>query len=264
MSRDEELNYLGSMHNELLNGLGCCNLWYSLPFPLMLLLRHFNCSLSDAVEITSGSVSSASSVSTTSLDTLYTGSTESALPTATPSPSNTPPPVPSRSAHTMISHSLDISPVTQRKQESTNKSPQTKRAAPQPPMQTEALNENEEKSMQAKETVPAVPAELEAFDSLCLEDKNTAGLEAVALESSGLAVSVPKTIGAELIELVRRNTNLSYELSRVAIGVVIGHIQTSVPAISSIMEQILISLVENKVGKMLNCTCVTVTFKWIL
>ncbi|KAL8212543.1 UNVERIFIED_CONTAM: hypothetical protein K2H54_050390 [Gekko kuhli] len=146
----------------------------------------------------------------------------------------------------MISHSLDISPVTQRKQESANKSPQTKRAAPQPPVQTEALNENEEKSMRAKETVPAVPAELEAFNSLCLEDKKTAGLEAVALESSGLAVSVPKTIGAELIELVRRNTNLSYELSRVAIGVVIGHIQTSIPAISSIMEQILISLVENK------------------
>ncbi|XP_054834446.1 NCK-interacting protein with SH3 domain isoform X1 [Eublepharis macularius] len=203
-------------------------------------------SIKNAVEITSGSVSSASSVSTTSLDTLYTGSTESGLPTATPSPSNTPPPVPSRSAHTMISHGLDISPVTQRKQESANKSPQTKRAAPQPPMQTEALNENEEKSLQAKETVPAVPAELEAFDSLCLEDKKTSGLEAVALESSGLAVSVPKTIGAELIELVRRNTNLSYELSRVAIGVVIGHIQTSISATSSIMEQILISLVENK------------------
>lgn len=152
----------------------------------------------------------------------------------------------------MISQSLDISPVAQRKQESANKSPQTKRAAPQPPMQTEALNENE-KSVQAKEAVPAVPAELEAFDALCLEDKKTAGLEAVALESSGLAVSVPKTIGAELIELVRRNTNLSYELSRVAIGVVIGHIQTSVPAISSIMEQILISLVENKVGKLMNC-----------
>uniref|UniRef100_A0ACB8EHL9 Uncharacterized protein n=1 Tax=Sphaerodactylus townsendi TaxID=933632 RepID=A0ACB8EHL9_9SAUR len=201
------------------------------------------------VEVTAGSVSSASSVSTTSLDTLYTGSTESGLPTATPSPSNTPPPVPSRSAHMMISHSVDISPATQRQQESANKSPQTKRAAPQPPMQTE---EDEEKGIQAKETVPSVPAELEAFDALCLGDKETADLEAVALDSSGLAVSVPKTIGAELIELVRRNTNLSYELSRVAIGVVIGHIETSVPATSSIMEQILISLVENKVGNMLN------------
>lgn len=66
-------------------------------------------------------------------------------------------------------------------------------------------------------------------------------------EPSGLVASVPKTIGAELIELVRRNTHLSYELSRVAIGVVIGHIQTLVPATSGIMEQILISVVESKV-----------------
>lgn len=71
--------------------------------------------------------------------------------------------------------------------------------------------------------------------------------EPVPPEPSGLVASVPKTIGAELIELVRRNTHLSYELSRVAIGVVIGHIQTLVPATSGIMEQILISVVESKV-----------------
>ncbi|XP_042307626.1 NCK-interacting protein with SH3 domain isoform X2 [Sceloporus undulatus] len=203
-------------------------------------------SIKNAVEITSGSVSSASSVSTTSLDTLYTGSTESGLPTATPSPSNTPPPVPSRSAHTMVSQSLEVTPVVQRKHGSASKSPQTKRAAPLPPMQMEVSRANDEKSVQAKETVQAAPAGLEDFDSLCLEDKKAPCLEDVEQESSGFMVSVPKTIGAELIELVRRNTNLSYDLSRVAIGVVIGHIQTSVPAINSIMEQILISLVESK------------------
>ncbi|XP_028574986.2 NCK-interacting protein with SH3 domain isoform X1 [Podarcis muralis] len=203
-------------------------------------------SVKNAVEITSRSVSSASSVSTTSLDTLYTGSTESALPTATPSPSNTPPPVPSRSAHTMASHSLDISPPGQRKHGSASKSPQTKRAAPQVPVQAGASGANDEKTVQAKETVPVAPAEAEDFDSLCPEDKKPADLEDADHESPSLAVSVPKTIGAELIELVRRNTNLSYELSRVAIGVVIGHIQTSVPATNSIMEQILISLVESK------------------
>ncbi|XP_066473786.1 NCK-interacting protein with SH3 domain isoform X4 [Tiliqua scincoides] len=203
-------------------------------------------SIKNTAEITSGSVSSASSVSTTSLDTLYTGSTESGLPTATPSPCNTPPPVPSRSAHTMVSQSLDVSPVMQRKHESASKSPQTKRAAPQPPMQAEIPSVNDEKSIQPKETVPAASAGVEDFDSLCLEDKKVAGLEEVEEESSGRVISVPKTIGAELIELVRRNTNLSYELSRVAIGVVIGHIQTSVPATGSIMEQILISLVESK------------------
>ncbi|KAJ6668338.1 hypothetical protein lerEdw1_015715 [Lerista edwardsae] len=203
-------------------------------------------SIKNTVEITSGSVSSASSVSTTSLDTLYTGSTESGLPTATPSPCNTPPPVPSRSALTMASQSLDASPGVQRKHESASRSPQTKRAAPQPPMQAEIPSVNDEKSMQTKEPVPAASAGLEGFDSLCLEDKKAAGLEDAEQESSARVVSVPKTIGAELIELVRRNTNLSYELSRVAIGVVIGHIESSVPATGSIMEQILISLVESK------------------
>lgn len=55
------------------------------------------------------------------------------------------------------------------------------------------------------------------------------------------------TIGAELIELVRKNTGLSYELSRVAVGVVVGHLQTALPKASSALEQVLLSLVESKV-----------------
>ncbi|XP_026506178.1 NCK-interacting protein with SH3 domain isoform X2 [Terrapene carolina triunguis] len=210
----------------------------------------------NAVEITSGSISSASSISTTSLDTLYTGSTasETGLPTATSSPTNTPPPVPSRSAHTTISRSLDISPSAQLKHGTSTKggatkSPQTKRAAPGPPVETagqRSLPMDEEKNLQVKTTAPAPSGGLEAFNSLCLDDKKAAALELLAPESSSQAVSVPKTIGAELIELVRRNTHLSYELSRVAIGVVIGHIQSSIPATSNVMEQILISLVESK------------------
>lgn len=55
------------------------------------------------------------------------------------------------------------------------------------------------------------------------------------------------TIGAELIELVRKNTGLSYGLSRVAVGVVVGHLQTALPQASSALEQVLLSLVESKV-----------------
>lgn len=61
------------------------------------------------------------------------------------------------------------------------------------------------------------------------------------------AKPVPMTIGAELIELVRKNTGLSYELSRVAVGVVVGHLQTALPQASSALEQVLLSLVESKV-----------------
>lgn len=56
------------------------------------------------------------------------------------------------------------------------------------------------------------------------------------------------TIGPELIELVRKNTDLSYELSRVAVGVVVGHLQTALPQASSDLEQVLVSLVESKVS----------------
>ncbi|XP_020339382.1 NCK-interacting protein with SH3 domain isoform X1 [Oncorhynchus kisutch] len=57
---------------------------------------------------------------------------------------------------------------------------------------------------------------------------------------------VPRTTGAELIELVRRNTGLSYDLSRVAVGVVVGHLQTTLPQASSALENVLLSLVESK------------------
>uniref|UniRef100_A0A3Q1BIQ4 SH3 domain-containing protein n=1 Tax=Amphiprion ocellaris TaxID=80972 RepID=A0A3Q1BIQ4_AMPOC len=57
---------------------------------------------------------------------------------------------------------------------------------------------------------------------------------------------VPMTIGAELIELIRKNTGLSYELSRVAVGVVVGHLQAALPQASSDLEQVLVSLVESK------------------
>uniref|UniRef100_A0A8D0L3D9 NCK interacting protein with SH3 domain n=1 Tax=Sphenodon punctatus TaxID=8508 RepID=A0A8D0L3D9_SPHPU len=213
-------------------------------------------SIKNAVEITSGSASSASSVSTTSLDTLYTGSSasETGLPRATSSPANTPPPVPSRSVYTTISQSFDVSTSAHPKHGMSAKgiaakSPQIKRAAPLPPVETKvqkSFSGDGGKSTQAKKTGPTPPTGLEAFSSLCLDEKAAATMEPFDLESGGLVVSVPKTIGAELIEMVRRNTHLSYELSRVAIGVVIGHIQSSIPATNSIMEQILISLVESK------------------
>lgn len=59
---------------------------------------------------------------------------------------------------------------------------------------------------------------------------------------------VPMTTGAELIELVRKNTGLSYEMSRVAVGVVVGHLQATLPGAAGELEQVLLSLVESKVS----------------
>ncbi|XP_058413762.1 NCK-interacting protein with SH3 domain [Diceros bicornis minor] len=153
------------------------------------------------------SVSSGSSVSSTSLDTLYTGSSSSELG---PSCSATPPPVPRRSTHTTMSQAQP---------------PPSKLPAPEPPTEEVAVD------------TTSAPDELETLGALSL---GTTEEKAVA------ETAVPRTIGAELMELVRRNTGLSHELCRVAIGIVVGHIQASVPAISPVMEQVLLSLVEGK------------------
>ncbi|XP_029457144.1 NCK-interacting protein with SH3 domain isoform X2 [Rhinatrema bivittatum] len=200
----------------------------------------------NCVEINPRPVSNVSSVSSVSLDTLYTGSTDSCRPTAASSPSNTPPPVPSRNVNTTVLRALDgsisahgtLTPCA-------IKSSQTNRAAPVFP-QTQNFNYNERNNPQTKRTAPAPPASLEVFTTVSRDGKKKAALAFSAEESSRPAVTIPGTMGAELIELVRKNTNLSYDLSRVAIGVVIGHIQNTVPAIAAVMEQILVSLVENK------------------
>ncbi|XP_043934460.1 NCK-interacting protein with SH3 domain [Protopterus annectens] len=181
----------------------------------------------DSMEIPSRSTS-VSSVSNASLDTLYTGSTasESTL-TATSSSVETPPPLPSRSLHSMVTRTNDTGSTSHVMQDSqsliaSRDLGSTKRIAPSPPKETENLSCN----------------------SLGVEKKSVSSPDKSSLNR--LSACVPKTIGAELVELVRRNTNLSYELSRVAIGVVIGHIQSTVPSTADIMEQILLSVVESK------------------
>ncbi|XP_065791448.1 NCK-interacting protein with SH3 domain [Muntiacus reevesi] len=160
------------------------------------------------------SVSSGGSVSSTSLDTLYTGSSSSELG---PSCSPTPPPVPRRGVLTAVSQAQPLP---------------CKVPNPEPPTEEEAA------AAGAVETAPApAPDELEDLGALSL---------GATEEKAAAEPAVPRTIGAELMELVRRNTGLSHELCRVAIGVVVGHIQASVPASSPVMEQVLLSLVEGK------------------
>ncbi|XP_004368559.1 NCK-interacting protein with SH3 domain [Trichechus manatus latirostris] len=153
------------------------------------------------------SVSGSPSVSSTSLDTLYTGSSPSE---PGPSCSPTPPPVPRRGTHTTVSQAQP---------------PPSKVSTPEPPADEVAVG------------TTSAPDELEALGALSLGTTE---------EKAGAETAVPRSIGAELMELVRRNTGLSHQLCRVAIGVVVGHIQTSVPASSPVMEQVLLSLVEGK------------------
>ncbi|CAJ0962340.1 unnamed protein product [Ranitomeya imitator] len=192
----------------------------------------------NGVDKTSRSILNMSTTSMSSLDTLCTTSTDSCHLTGASSPSHTPPPVPSRSAHTTVSQSMDTYASVQGALDS-----HSKRTAPSPP--DKGVTADIERNPPTKRTAPAPPC-MEAFNTVNQESKAKSPSKSWAPEIENSTVTVPKSIGAELIELVRKNTNLSYELSRVAIGVVVGHIQTSVTSTGPVMEQILISLVEGK------------------
>ncbi|KAK5912480.1 hypothetical protein CesoFtcFv8_002349 [Champsocephalus esox] len=109
--------------------------------------------------------------------------------------------------------------------------PQKKSPAPQPPQLTPPPSQPAVEEQRESEWPVAPPSIAES----------PAG-------SPSPSEPVPRTIGAELIELVRKNTGLSYELSRVAVGVVVGHLQTTLPQAAADLEQVLLSLVDSKVS----------------
>ncbi|KAF1391673.1 hypothetical protein PFLUV_G00044520 [Perca fluviatilis] len=158
------------------------------------------------------------SISTTSLES---GSSHSPVSSdvSLPSVSSTPPPpVPSRVK--LTAQPPDVLPSDS----APKPAPAKKSPAPQPPPSQPTVEEQPESEW------PVAPP-------------------SIAESPPGSPTTpepVPTTIGGELIELVRKNTGLSYELSRVAVGVVVGHLQTALPQASSDLEQVLLSLVERK------------------
>ncbi|XP_042360793.1 NCK-interacting protein with SH3 domain-like isoform X2 [Plectropomus leopardus] len=163
------------------------------------------------------------SISTTSLESGSSHSpvsSEVSLPSVSSTP---PPPVPSRVKPS--APPLDVPPSDSPPQSA----PAKKSPAPQPPKPTPPPSQPAVEEQPESEWPVAPPSVAESPPG-----------------SPATSEPVPMTIGAELIELVRKNTDLSYELSRVAVGVVVGHLQTALPQFSSDLEQVLLSLVESK------------------
>ncbi|XP_022049684.2 NCK-interacting protein with SH3 domain isoform X1 [Acanthochromis polyacanthus] len=167
-------------------------------------------------------------ISTTSLESGSShsqASSDVSLPSVSSTP---PPPVPSR-----------VKPAARPAEELPSDSPPQpapakKSPAPQPPQP-------------ARSTEPTAPLQLAVEEQP--DTEWPVAPPSVAESPPGSPTTsepVPMTIGAELIELVRKNTGLSYELSRVAVGVVVGHLQAALPQASSDLEQVLVSLVESK------------------
>ncbi|XP_072308388.1 NCK-interacting protein with SH3 domain [Eucyclogobius newberryi] len=165
------------------------------------------------------------SISTSSLESGSAHSlvfSEVSLPSISSTP---PPPVPSR-VKPFAPPPPDILPS----ESSVQAAPGKKSPAPQPPQPAPSPQPKAE--MQQNSDWPVAPPSIAESPP--------------GSPTTSCSKPVSMTIGAELIELVRKNTGLSYELSRVAVGVVVGHLQTALPQASSALEQVLLSLVENK------------------
>ncbi|XP_037535424.1 NCK-interacting protein with SH3 domain [Nematolebias whitei] len=159
--------------------------------------------------------------------TISNTSIESSSDVSLPSVSSTPPPpVPSRVKPP--APPADVTP-------SVCPAPGKKSPAPLPPRPTKPT----ESTTPVQLAVEEPPQTEWPLAPLSIAEDNPPG-------SPSSSEPVPMTVGAELIELVRKNTGLSYELSRVAVGVVVGHLQTALPRASSDLERVLLSLVESK------------------
>ena len=53
--------------------------------------------------------------------------------------------------------------------------------------------------------------------------------------------------GDEMVELVRRSTDLNYDKCKVAVTAVLSHLKYSIPAVSSLVTQVLSTLEEKTV-----------------
>ncbi|XP_016381827.1 NCK-interacting protein with SH3 domain isoform X2 [Sinocyclocheilus rhinocerous] len=174
------------------------------------------------------------SVSSASLDSSSSHSGVSS-DVSLPSISSTPPPVPKRGK-------APPPPLPDRspQEEPSKKSSQ----APPPPVPDQSPSPDPSKKKPVPQPISQQPAAKHQSDVEWPLTPPPASLSAPSSPTQSAAV--PVTIGAEMIELVRKNTGLSYELSRVAVGVVVGHLQSALPRATADLEQVLLSLVESK------------------
>lgn len=173
------------------------------------------------------------SISSASLDSSSSQSGVSSV--SLPSISSTPPPVPKRGK-------APPPPIPDR---SPQEEPLRKSSpAPPPPVPDHSPSPDPSKKRPAPQLISKQPAGEHQSDAEWALAPPPASLSPPSSHTPSAAV--PVTIGAELIELVRKNTGLSYELSRVAVGVVVGHLQSALPRATADLEQVLLSLVESK------------------
>ncbi|XP_053508591.1 NCK-interacting protein with SH3 domain isoform X2 [Ictalurus furcatus] len=176
-----------------------------------------------------------------------------------PSASSTPPPVPSRSkappppppdiSDTQKTPPFPQSELSHSKQTTPHPPPpdlsQSKKTAPLPPPEPSSSSSSDKGPAPLTQPQP-IMSQSEIEEAEWPSAPPSVSLSPTTTDSPMCLSLVPMTTGAELIELVRKNTGLSYEMSRVAVGIVVGHLQATIPGAAAELEQVLLSLVENK------------------
>ncbi|XP_056303812.1 NCK-interacting protein with SH3 domain-like [Danio aesculapii] len=190
------------------------------------------------------------SISSASLDS---GSSHSGVSSdvSLPSVSSTPPPVPKR-GKAPPPPPPDRSPQEEPVKKSPAPQPISSQAPPPPPDLSIKTPEPQPISSQApppptdlsKESPAPQPMGVQPAAEPHPESEWPLAPPPVSLSppAGSTQCALPLTIGAELTELVRRNTGLSCELSRVAVGVVVGRLQGALPGAQVQLEQVLQSL----------------------
>ncbi|XP_064160330.1 NCK-interacting protein with SH3 domain-like isoform X1 [Anguilla rostrata] len=178
------------------------------------------------------------SVSSASLDS---GSSHSAVSSdvSLPSVASSPPPIPNRAKAPPPPAPVPAPTPATALAPSPSLAPALPSESPQPPAQPAIPKKGPAPQ-------PQQPTPLEDHSESAGSSLAPPAAPASPSSSPTHSAVVPVSTGVELIELVRKNTNLSYELSRVAVGVVVGHLQTALPQAASALEQVLLSLVQSK------------------
>ncbi|XP_013393365.1 NCK-interacting protein with SH3 domain-like [Lingula anatina] len=98
-------------------------------------------------------------------------------------------------------------------------------------------------------TVSPVPKDNTPITEEGSKSENTSpsdGVPVMRRKSIGPGIDIPESLGEDLIELVRRNTKLSYELSRVAVGTVVSTLKDKIPGVAMAMEEVLKNLLHTQ------------------
>ncbi|CAH1784420.1 unnamed protein product, partial [Owenia fusiformis] len=155
----------------------------------------------------------------------------------------TTPPTPTTSADS-VNGPFNNFKSGQGKQKSMKVAPPPPPGTKGPPPPPRTVNVPENNVTRPKAPAPQPPTPSEFTPDFTYNSAMDAPKSATATTNVPSKVEVPEALGQELIELVRRKSNLSHDASKSTIASVLSHIRTAVPSIGNVMDDIIVQLAD--------------------